>query len=133
MGIRIVAIALPVVAFAVGALSYSRGSSGQMSPDAQVIQQLREAGSDLSVPHPIDFYLYLPSREAADRVASKLRATAYEIKKLDRAALGPDWLVLAGKTLIPSESELVKMRQELESLATAEGGEYDGWEAPIIR
>jgi hypothetical protein len=77
--------------------------------------------------------LYLPTEESANRVAAKLRALGYEIKRVDRAATGPGWLVLANRTLVPTESALLKFRKELESLAKADRGEYDGWEAPVIK
>jgi hypothetical protein len=133
MEIRYLLGILTVAAVAAGASIVARVARGQASQDAQVMEQLKSAGSNLSKPHPIEFYLYVPTQEAANRVATKARALGYEIKKLDRAAMGPGWLVLAGKTLVPTESALSKSRSELEALAKDEGGEYDGWEAPVVK
>src|SRR3981189_1026855 len=103
-----------IVATAVAAIAafFARGAQGQSSKDGQVIAQLKKFGSDLSRPHPIEFYLYMPTREGADRVVANVRALGCGIKKVDRAAAGPGWLVLATKTMVPLESELSELRRQ---------------------
>ena len=111
----------------------SCAAQGQIGPDAQAIAQLKRAGSNLTKAHPIEFYLYFPTRESADRAAARIRAFGCGIKRLDRAASGPGWLVLATKTMVPTETELATLREAFGRLVKAEGGEYDGWEAQVVR
>jgi hypothetical protein len=133
MDTRSVAIILALLAVVAVTVLVVRGARGQASQDAQVIEQLKNAGSDLSKPHPIDFFLYLPTEESANRTAETLRGLGYEIKRVDRAATGSGWLVLASRTFVPTESALLQSGQELESSAKSNGGTYDGWEAPVIK
>ena len=116
---------------AIGLLALPRTARAQESPDAQVIAQLRKAGSNLSKPHEVEFFLYVPTPDAADRLASKLHALHFGAK-VDEAAQGPGWLVLATKSMIPTESALVAIRTQFTALAAAENGEYDGWGTPIV-
>ena len=49
--------------------------------------------------------------------------------------LGADnvnWLVLASHKIVPSPEAVAFIREELETVATRFGGEYDGWEAEVI-
>jgi hypothetical protein len=39
----------------------------------EVLQQLRDSGSDAEKPHEFDFYLYLPTQSAARQAALRLR------------------------------------------------------------
>ena len=102
------------------------------SPDDLVIEELRASGSDLSKPHAIDFYIYVPSEAAARRVSLALVPDGFSVRT-SPAALGAGWLALASKTLLPTTSAMAAVRKRLESVATSEGGEYDGWEAPVVR
>ena len=122
-----------VVALAmIGAVLYHQTSTAQDSADGAVLDQLRAAGSDLSKPHRLEFYLYVPSEEAASRVASALSREGFQVD-VPTAAIGPGWLALASKTLVPSSQALTRIRQLLSKLASVEGGEYDGWEAQVTR
>ena len=133
MDLRDIGIVMVVVAVACAGLLFGRGAQAQAGKDAQVIAQLKKAGSNLAKPHPIDFSLYVPTRDAAERAAAKVRALGCGIKRIDPAASGPGWLVLATKTIVPTEPELTKLRNEFESLAKIEKGDYDGWESEVVK
>jgi regulator of RNase E activity RraB len=104
----------------------------QVSSDKSVIEQLREAGSDLSKPHPIEFFLYLPNEDAARRVAEKVAALGFAVG-VEVTATGDQWLVQARKTMVPDEAELVRLHQVFDDLVAPENGEYDGWGASVTR
>jgi hypothetical protein len=115
------------------AMSFApRVSEAQHSPDAQVITQLRQAGSNLRKPHQIEFFLYLPSQLAAERVAEKVRALDFTTK-IERAATGSDWLLVATKKMIPTESKLAELRETFSAMVLAEQGEYDGWVSTVVK
>jgi hypothetical protein len=132
MDLRNIALVVGIVAVA-GLVAFVRVAHAQGGPDAQVITQLKQAGSNISKPHPIEFYIYVPSKEAAERVAVKVRALGCGIKRMDPAASGPGWLVLATKSMVPVEADLSKLRKHFDAIAKAEKGEYDGWETEVIK
>jgi hypothetical protein len=101
-------------------------------PDSQALNALRDAGSDLSKPHLIEFYLYFPAQTDANDVAVQLREEGLDVT----VRLGADdvnWLVLAQRTMVPEQRLLQEFRSKFEALADSLGGEYDGWEAMVVR
>ena len=94
--------------------------------DASTLDQLARAGSDLTRPHRIEFFLYLPERAAADAVAQELSAEGYatEVSQEEQAS---DWLCLATRVLVPDMAALRSCRGRLTALAESHQGVYDGW------
>lgn len=115
-----------------GAMLYYRASSAKDARDAAVIDQLRAAGSDLAKPHALEFYVYVPTEDSAKRVAAKLKGEGFQVD-VRPAAMGPGWLALASRTLVPTSAALAAIRRLLTKVASKEGGEYDGWEAQVTR
>ena len=99
--------------------------------DLAVIQQLRGAGSDVTKPHPIEFFLYFPDEQAAQTAADRVRSSGFDAN-VQRGA-DNSWLCLATKSMVPSHEALVGIRRQFEEMASALGGEYDGWGTPIVQ
>jgi hypothetical protein len=99
-------------------------------PDADTVEALRAAGADAGQPHRIEFYLYFPAADAADRVAELLRAQGFDtaVQPGDDAA---DWLCLATRAMVPEVAELRRLREDFTALALAHQGAYDGWGAEV--
>ena len=108
------------------------GCTKRLDPDEAVIVQLRKAGSDLSRPHAIDFYLYFPNKSAAEEAAARMRDTGYQTE-VKRAAKGDNWLCLGKKKVIPKLPTIQGITRDLDALAKSYGGDYDGWEAEVVR
>jgi regulator of RNase E activity RraB len=106
------------------------GCSENPDLDESVLVQLKKAGSDLSKPHKIEFFLYFPSQSVADRAALRIREAGFQVE-VRRAAKGNDWLCFATKTMVPELSSLQQIRRDFSSLAASLKGEYDGWGTPI--
>ena len=102
-----------------------------MSKDAVAIEQLSAAGADLTVPHTVMYYIYVPVRESAALVARELRQRGFQTEE----RLGADnvnWLVLATHQIVVSEATMALTRRDMETLVEQNGGgEYDGWEASV--
>ena len=113
-----------------GLFSSLFGCTRKPDPDEAVIVQLRKAGSDLSKPHTIDFYLYFPSQSAAEQAAARIRQTGF-VAKVKRAAKGDDWLCLGTKKVVPELSAMQGITSDLNALAKSLHGDYDGWEAKV--
>lgn len=102
------------------------------SPDGQVISQLKSAGSDLSKEHPVEFYIYVPTRESAEKIAEKVTGNGF-VSVVEKTENSNTWLVYSKKNLVPTEERMIQIRQQLTELASSAGGEYDGWGTPIVR
>jgi hypothetical protein len=97
-------------------------------PAAECLPASEEPGTPAveDVSGRLSHYLYFPTQEAGEAVASALRKRGFEVE----SRLGADdvnWLVLASHVLEAPEA-LPSVRAELEHLAERHSGEYDGWE-----
>lgn len=116
------------------ALSAILPACSQFSPtasDQAALQSLQEAGSDLTKPHPFDFYLYHSEQSGALNVCDQLQNEGFKTTLREGANSG-EWLCLASKTFIPSLENLAEIQSHLSDLAGQYGGEYDGWEAMVV-
>jgi hypothetical protein len=100
------------------------------SGDAEVIDQLRAAGADLSQAREVRYYLYVPTEEAANDVADRVARDGRGIE-VTPAATGSDWLVLITEAAVVDEATMAARREEFEGAVAESGGEYDGWEAAV--
>jgi len=130
---RILVSILLVTTFAVAGCRRGQGAQPSTDPDLSVLQQLEQAGSDLSKPHSPEFFLYFPSKESALEAARRLKAEGYVVKGEPSVADDGTWLCLATKSLLLKYESIVAIRARLDTLATDLGGEYDGWGTPVVK
>lgn len=100
--------------------------------DAAVIESLRDAGSDLSKPHKIDFFFYFPDQASAEAAGGELQRLGYRVVGLAPTSDESAWHLQAFRSMVP---ELVAMNQstrDLEALAARHGGDYDGWGTSVV-
>jgi hypothetical protein len=95
--------------------------------DRRMIEQLQEAGADMSQARSADHYFYFPTQPAASEAARQLGAEGFHVT-VRRAAVGDSWLALASEMAVVNEDAIHDLRVRFEDLASALGGEYDGWE-----
>jgi hypothetical protein len=100
--------------------------------DGQTLAQLVKAGSDLSKPHNLEFFLYFPEQHVAEATAQQLMQLGFQAK-VTPAANGPEWLCLATRTVVPSHKLLLEISAQMDALAHSGGGEYDGWGSEVTR
>jgi hypothetical protein len=130
----------PVLVFAVAALAgllscsqnQREAEKKELSPDQQVLDQLRGAGSNLEKPHPVEFFLYFPTEELADRAAGEIKAEGFDIK-VELGADKSSWLCQATKQMIPRYEDLTRIRKRFDEIARKFQGEYDGWGTPVVK
>jgi Regulator of ribonuclease activity B len=79
---------------------------------------------------PMKHYLYFSKKSNAEEAGDRLRSRGFSVE-VSKSAAKENWLVLA--TIAPPKTgeQIDDLRDELESLATRFGGDYDGWEAAI--
>ena len=107
------------------------GLIGGGSSDQATLDQLRDAGSDLSKPHPFDFYLYHPEQSGAEQLCATLSADGFQVD-VRESALGGEWLCLASLTMFPTIENLAELDARFSRLIDQYGGEYDGWETMVL-
>lgn len=100
--------------------------------DRVVLDQLEQAGSDLSKPHDVDFFLYFPSEQAANEAAKEINL---EVDNLN-VELGADdvnWLCFGTKSVVPELDELLRLRIRFNEIANKYDGMYDGWGTEVVK
>ena len=100
-----------------------------MSNDARAVDELGSV-SDLSKPHTVLHYLYVPGSDAANSIATELQRRGYRTEER-LGADGINWLVLARHEVVPTAALMASLRESLEKLVLPFDGEYDGWEADV--
>jgi hypothetical protein len=107
------------------------GLLGGANSDQATLDQLSKAGSDLSKPHPFDFYLYHPEQSGAEQLCNALYADGFQVNVRESATSG-DWLCLASYTMLPTIENLTELNALFSELIDQHGGEYDGWETMVL-
>jgi regulator of RNase E activity RraB len=97
-----------------------------VDPDDSVLLQLQKAGSNLSKPHQVEFFLYFPTQTLAEQASSQIQELGFTVE-VRPGAKGNDWLCFATKTMVPELSDLQNIRDRFARLAASCQGEYDGW------
>ncbi|MCI0662044.1 MAG: ribonuclease E inhibitor RraB [Acidobacteria bacterium] len=98
--------------------------------DQRVLDQLREAGSDLSKPHAMEFYLHFPTEEAANMVALRVKAEGFHAEVKEELP-GKAWLCYVTKQMVPEGTRITAIGHRFTSLANEFQGEYTGWETSL--
>jgi regulator of RNase E activity RraB len=99
--------------------------------DAETIEELVRAGSDLAEPHEIEFFLYVETSAQAAALATDLRAEGFstEVRPTETEQC---WLCLATRVMRPELMELRQLRARFTALAEGMGGAYDGWGTTVV-
>jgi regulator of RNase E activity RraB len=100
--------------------------------DLQTLKRLEEAGSDLSKPHELEFFLYFPNKASADAAAADIREQGFVVE-VRPPGEGSDWLCFAVKTVVPTYEAISAISREFNAIAEARGGEYDGWGTLVVK
>jgi hypothetical protein len=108
----------------------TRPDAEEIAQDQDALDQLRAAGSNLSKPHQIDFYMVLPSQSDAESAGNSLRALGYRVTV--RAGDGSaSWVLTSSRTMMPTIQGLTEARVLFKGLALRYRGAYAGWQAAI--
>ncbi|WP_169742160.1 ribonuclease E inhibitor RraB [Arenimonas malthae] len=97
-----------------------------------MIEHLKDAGSDLSKPHNIDFFFYFPDQASANAAAIDLRTLGYRIVGIAPTSDESAWHLKALRSMVPELAAMNQSTRELNALAARHGGEYDGWGTSVV-
>jgi hypothetical protein len=101
--------------------------------DIEVLDQLAAAGSDLTRPHEVTFYIYCASQESN---SAACRATEEQLgftTTTGREEASGQHLCVATAYLSLSIQKLRELRPKLHRIAKGCEGRYDGWNAKVNR
>lgn len=106
-------------------------STGHTGDDALLAQIA--ARSDLKAPRHWVHYLYSADENAARAAAADIAANGWQLQRVDVAAQGNGWVVIAERhDAVISPDDVRAARAYFEAVASrVEGGAYDGWEASL--
>jgi regulator of RNase E activity RraB len=90
------------------------------------LNQFQQNGFDLSKPLDIDFFVAVPSKKTGDQVAIKAEKLGFKVSVEKDEETG-EWTCYCAKTLIPEHSEVVRIEEELDSMAKPYSGYADGF------
>lgn len=123
---RIIGAGLALLAFRTRSASASEALQ-----DAEAISELRRAGSDLTKPQTVAFYVYAYTRAAASSVAEALGKRGYAVTVRPAAIGNMPWLILATRSMLVSVESIGRSARLIREEVSRHGGEYDGWEAGV--
>ncbi len=98
--------------------------------DLERLDQLREQGSRLSLPHPVRGFLVFDSEQVARQSAEELQKQGFRCTI--RASQDGSWVTTAIIQVVPTPGAITKLREQFEAFTSANGGSYRGWDAPIV-
>ena len=97
----------------------------------KVLEVLEERGDKMEVAREISHWVYFPDVEKANRFAEKVKEEGFTLR-LDPVENGGRYGVQFYREDVPSADRIDEITFELQKLANAYGGDYDGWETKII-
>ena len=101
--------------------------------DLQTLEAMKSHGANLLKPTEVNFYLYLPSQDAAEQAVAEARRSGYVAEVRSPLPGYETWLCFATRDMVPSIGAIELARVGFEALAARLGGDFDGWEAAIAR
>ena len=93
--------------------------------DRAIIEQLRNAGLDLSRPYHIRHIFSVPTGDAARELQRELESRGLKAELSEESGR---WKIAATEELILEEASIAAERAQFQSLAGNFGGAYAGWE-----
>jgi len=103
--------------------------------DRAALRMLRDVEGDEERETEVSFYLYFADRRAAESAAARVPTIEIDAPSLavgvEPSTRGTRWLCLVTARIVPTERRVRRACAELRALATACGGEFDGWEAAM--
>ncbi|WP_084606084.1 ribonuclease E inhibitor RraB [Agreia bicolorata] len=114
---------------------FRRGKKAVIPGDPLDDETLRAIGerSDLTLPRNWIHYIYCADEAGAQVIAGAASEDGWDLQRVDHAASGTGWVVIAEqKGVVVTPERVLSARAFFERLAlTVPGGDYDGWEASI--
>jgi regulator of RNase E activity RraB len=126
-------LTIVILAFSVISASAVAQTSIAEQQDARVIDNLRQAGADLSRTHDIDFFLMFTRESSAYSAAAEIEKLGYNVIAIEALPGREQWQVHAKRMMVPKLDAMTAITRGLEALAQFHGGYYDGWGTVAVK
>lgn len=107
----------------------------QRIKNQRVIEQLQTHGDILEKPRDVSHWAYFSSESERSEFVSRIKAQRFSViaeRKLDDETSGSPWAVVFERRDAVDGNSINEVTILLADLADEFGGDYDGWETPII-
>jgi hypothetical protein len=98
--------------------------------DLERLDELREQGSQLHLPHPVRGFLVFEAEGSARQAAEQLRKEGFRCAV--RAGQDGNWVTTAITQVVPTTGAITKLREQFEKVSSSHEGTYRGWDAPVV-
>lgn len=95
-----------------------------------IVQQRIDAGDELNEPREIQHYVYFTDRIKCSAAEAAFRVAGFDTQSIHRTLKSQ--IVLTHKSKI-HQVHMNLICEDINSITEHYGGEYAGWDAPIIR
>jgi hypothetical protein len=100
--------------------------------DLMLLQQLVDAGADLSLPRHVVYFVYFDDPSRAEQAVGRADAAGYRARSTALpGAYAGTWSLNADIITVLDPAAVVAADELFTSVAGELGGEYDGWEASV--
>lgn len=105
----------------------------QLIQDRRTCDALEKEGDDLTTVRKIDHWIYLPNHKAAAEFLAAARSLGYQEESAPERSSGVlPCAVCISKHTSAQVADVNETTLELLELANRFGGDYDGWESPVM-
>jgi hypothetical protein len=94
---------------------------------------MRSLGADLTKETTVVFFLDLPTQSAAADAASQIYALGSFTVEYREGSGDWGWLCLATKRMSLDGTAIFEHTDLFDGIAAEHGGEYNGWEAEVVK
>jgi hypothetical protein len=104
--------------------------SSPREDDLERLDQLREMGSRLTLPHPVRTFIQVSSEARARTACEQLEKEGFSCQL--RALAEGSWMVTSVMRIVPTPGAITHLREQMETVAQTLEGSFDGWNAPPV-
>jgi uncharacterized protein (TIGR01619 family) len=104
----------------------------QWMADRRIIDVLREKGDALATPRSVEHWLYFATAEDRDRFTAAAKELGFAIDDTEERDDAPSFVVQLSRDDSVELDHIHDVVMQLHELAAAHGGDYDGWETPVV-
>lgn len=107
--------------------------------DDVLLGMFERLGVDFERPRELNFYFSFPTESTADNAMRTLAEKNLSVNKLrvdppwwKRLFVKPEWTVVVRGEMPLDEPKIKRITTTFQRIASANSGEYDGWEANVM-
>ncbi len=103
----------------------ARGEKG-VNLDRHILRLLKKRGSNPRKPHAVEFYVYFPTKGAAQKARAVIRKNKFHVELLTDSS-AKRWICLSIIEMLPRYEAIQAAKKKLNRLAKPFKGYCDGW------